>query len=64
MCSGKLITKTCKRDVRMSNMGGIMHTIMYESQLEKNNAIGMSLFKTYCRDETNVYSTTNNSVNE
>jgi hypothetical protein len=48
----------------MSNMGGIMHTIMYESQLEKNNAIGMSLFKTYCRDETNVYSTTNNSVNE
>jgi hypothetical protein len=27
--------KTCKRDVRMSSMGGIMHTIMSEFELEK-----------------------------
>jgi hypothetical protein len=48
----------------MSSMDGIMQTVMSESQLEKHNATGTSLFKTYCRDETNVYSSTNNSVDE
>jgi hypothetical protein len=64
MCSAKLITTTCKRDVRMSSMGGITHTVMSESQLKKTQCYRNGPFKTYYKDETNVFSTTNNPVDE
>jgi hypothetical protein len=48
----------------MSSMGGITHTVMSESQLKKTQCYRNGPFKTYYKDETNVFSTTNNPVDE